>query len=31
MEKMMRQWLNEKPQEAPSNKEVSVTDADSER
>ena len=25
MEKMMREWLNEKPQEAPLNKEVSAT------
>ncbi len=28
---MMRQWLNEKPQENLSNKEVSATDADPER
>ncbi|MCE2401702.1 hypothetical protein J4G08_12565 [Candidatus Poribacteria bacterium] len=31
MHKMMRQWLNEKPQENLSNKEVSVTVADPER
>lgn len=31
MEKMMRQWLNEKPQENPSNKAVSATVAETER
>jgi hypothetical protein len=31
MREMMRQWLNEKPQENPSNKEVSATVADPER
>ncbi len=31
MSKMMRQWLNEKPQENLSNKEISVTVADPER
>ena len=29
--KMMRQWLNEKPQENPSNKKVSATAADPEQ
>ena len=31
MREMMRQWLNEKPQANPSNKEVSATGADLER
>jgi hypothetical protein len=31
MREMMRQWLNEKPQENPSNKEISATDAETKR